>query len=143
MHIYLVKDGQKTPLKNMSWAQTKQAAAIMDCFGRLIPQEGIDYDVEIDFKGEYDPSVSLNVTSQTDKGEWWKKYVAEMIKKYPPMVENPEEAIKEDNTEDVYEQHDAEDDGNREPPAVTPDDIISPQRNVRPEREVEDAQIVS
>ena len=95
MHIFEDKgDGKgRKPVAKMSFPQTKQAAAIMDCIGRLIPQEGVDYDVEVIFKGAYNPQVSMNIVALTDKGEWWKKYVMEMIRKYPPTVENPEQSL--------------------------------------------------
>ncbi len=96
MHIFLESGGERKPISEMSFAQTKQAAAIMDCFGRLIPHEGVDYDVEITFKGDYNPSVGMNLVALTDKGEWWKRYASEMIKKYPPTAENPKEAIEEE-----------------------------------------------
>ena len=72
-------DGTRVQLSNMSFQQTRQAAAIMDCIGRMIPQEGVDYDVEIIYKdGEYNPSLSMNIVAHTDKGEWWKRYIAEI-----------------------------------------------------------------
>ena len=96
----MIDDGTgKKPLPQMSFAQSKQAIAIADCVGRLIPHEGIDYDTEIIFKGQYDPSVSMNIIAHTDKGEFWKKYVMEMIRKYPPTVENPEQARPEEQQE--------------------------------------------
>ena len=95
MRLFVVDGESKKPVGKMTFQQTKQAASVMDCIGRMIPQEGIDYDVEITFKSEYDPKVSMKVIPHTDKGEWWEKYVREMIKKYPPMVGNPEEAIPE------------------------------------------------
>lgn len=93
MRIF-VDDGRgRRPAQQMTFAQTKQAGAIMDCFGRMIPQEGVDYDVEITFKGNYNPSVSMNIVALTDKGEWWRRYLMEMLKTYPPRVENPEPSI--------------------------------------------------
>ena len=80
---------------DLSFQQSKQAAAIMDCVGRLIPQEGVDYDVDVILQGQYSPSVSMNIVPHTDKGVWWRRYVSEMIKKYPPSVENPKMAIEE------------------------------------------------
>lgn len=87
MKMWLAKDAGRSPLTQLSYAQTKQAMAVMDCIGRLIPQEGVDYDVEITFKGPNDPSVSLVIVALTDKGEKWKSYVEEMIRKYPPTVD--------------------------------------------------------
>lgn len=141
MKTFLITDdGERVSLPQMSWAQTKQAAAIMDCFGRLIPQEGVDYDVEISFKGENSPDVSMNVTAHTDKGEWWKKYLSEFIKKYPPTVENPEEAIEEPKEEKNEEKSEEK----NEPDAVTPDQIVVPSHG-SPTHDLEhnDAEVVS
>ena len=96
MHAFVTDGNATKPISALSFAQTKQAAAIMDCIGRMIPHEGVDYDVQVIFQGSYAPSVSMNIIAHTDKGEWWKRYVSEMIKKYPPTVENPEPSIKED-----------------------------------------------
>ena len=104
MRIFVQEDGVKRPVTRMTLPQSKQAAAIMDCIGRLIPQDGIDYDVEITFKGAYSPSVSMGIVAHTDKGEWWKKYVLEMIKKYPPMVQNPEPSIPEETSDNSSEE---------------------------------------
>ena len=76
MRIFVQEGGVKRPVTQMTLPQGKQAAAIMDCFGRLIPQEGIDYDVEITFKGAYSPSVSMGIVSHTDKGEFVMSSVA-------------------------------------------------------------------
>lgn len=99
MKILEDANGRRRQVSQMSFAQTKQAAAIMDCIGRLIPQEGVDYDVEVIFKGSYNPQVSMNIVALTDKGEFWKKYVMAMISKYPPMVENPEQSLLEEQQE--------------------------------------------
>ena len=110
MHIFEDKgdgNGRKT-VSNMSFPQTKQAAAIMDCIGRLIPQEGVDYDVEVIFKGSYNPQVSMNIVALTDKGEFWKKYVMSMISKYPPMVENPEQSLPEEQQEKPEKKEETE-----------------------------------
>lgn len=95
MKLLVMGESGATAVSEMSFHQAKQAAALMDCIGRLIPQEGVDYDVEILFKGAYDPKLSINIIPLTDKGEWWKRYVSEMIRKYPPSVSNPEEAIQD------------------------------------------------
>lgn len=86
------------PLRNLSFAQNMQATAIMDGIARLIPQEGVDYDVHVIFKGPNDPSVSMNIVAHTDKGEWWKQYVAQMIRKYPPVVEYKGDRLPENPT---------------------------------------------
>lgn len=93
MHFFIDDGSGRAPLSELSYPQTKQAAAIMDCLGRLIPQEGVDYDANIIFKSKYNENVSLNIEPHTDKGEWWKRFVMEMIKKYPPTVEDPEPPI--------------------------------------------------
>lgn len=106
MKMLIEDGGSRTPISNLSFPQMKQSAAIMDCLGRLIPQEGVDYDIEIVFKGKYSPNVSINIVPMTDKGEWWKGYVSRMISRYPPTVENPEPSIpieteeKEENVKD-------------------------------------------
>ena len=96
MRLLIDEGGGRRPVAQMTYPQTRQAAAIMDAIGRLIPQEGVDYDVELTFKGENNPSVSMSVIPLTDKGSWWKDYVVEMIRKYPPRAENPPQAIQED-----------------------------------------------
>ena len=130
MHTYIREGLERKEIKSLSWAQNKQACAIMDCFGRMIPQEGVDYDVEVVFKGVDNPSVSMYVIPHTDKGEWWKRYAEVMVKKYPPTVENPEEAIDESAA-------------NAENP-VHPDAIIQPA-NASPTHDLEhkDAEVVS
>lgn len=105
MRMVINDSSGRRDLESLSYAQTRQAAAVMDCIGRLIPQEGVDYDVEIIFKGVNDPSVSMNVIPLTDKGEWWRKYVVEMINKYPPQINNPEEALlPEEDASETNEQ---------------------------------------
>ena len=152
--------GGKTPNPSLSFAQSKQAVAIMDCVARMVPHEGVDYDitlngstfdiqpltdkgqffrsfigacvsktppdipvgdgalvaiksylsslvpregvdfnVEIVFKGAYSPSVSMSVVAANERGEWWKRYIMEMIRKYPPTVENPEPSMPIDPEE--------------------------------------------
>lgn len=142
MHTYIKEGDGRKEVKDLSWAQSKQACAIMDCFGRMIPQEGIDYDVEIVFKGANDPSVSMYMITHTEKGEWWKQYTMEMIKKYPPTVENPEQAIDESKTiEDFKKEADA---AKGTASAVEPDTIIQPA-NASPTHDLEhhDAEVVS
>lgn len=98
----MVNDGTgQRPVQQLSFMQTKQAAAIMDAFGRYIPQEGVDYDVVITFKGEANESLSIEIAPLTEKGAWWKRYASEMLKKYPPTVENPPQAIEDEQAPDA------------------------------------------
>lgn len=107
MNVYLRQNGVKKKVGGLSFMQTKQCAAVMDAIGRLIPQEGVDYETEIIFNGANNSSVSMNITSLTEKGEWWKDYVMSMIGKYPPKMENPEEAIVDENEKKPDENPDA------------------------------------
>jgi len=103
MRIFVDEGGAKKPLAKLSYPQAKQAAAIMDCVGRLIPQEGVDYNIDIIFKSTYDQNVSMSISPMTDKGEWWRQYVLKMINKYPPTVGNPEQSLPEDQRENEQE----------------------------------------
>lgn len=109
MRLFVDDGGGKSPLEKMSFPQAKQAAAIMDCIGRLIPQEGVDYDVDIIFKGAYNQNVSMSIAARTDKGEWWRQYVLKMIGKYPPTVNNPEPSLPDDPNENELEEKEKED----------------------------------
>lgn len=123
MKAVLLNNGAKVPLQDLSFAQVKQAAAVMDCIGRLIPHEGVDYEVEIVFKSAYDPSVSLNITALTDKGTLWKEYLTKMIAKYPPVVD-----YRGDVLPDVPE---------------VPDESQERQERQEPKEEAGDAKVVS
>lgn len=92
---YILRDGQggKVQLTELSFGQSKQAAAIVDAIGRLIPIEGVDYEVDVIFSTTDANNVSLNIVSKTDKGEWWKRYVMGFISKYPPTIEAPGEPL--------------------------------------------------
>lgn len=96
MRLFVQENGVRRPVTQMTLPQSKQAAAIMDYFGRLIPQEGVDYDVEITFNGTYSPSVSMSIAANTQKGEWWKRYALEMLKTSQPTVKNPEPSLLEE-----------------------------------------------
>lgn len=175
MRLFVDDGAGRQPVSRMSFMQTKQAAAVMDGIGRLIPhqgvdydvtidndefgmtpltdkgaafkefvgasfvrnppdidagdgaisavsayvaglvpREGIDYDVEITLASSYNPKVSMNIVAKNGRGEWWKKYVMAMIKKYPPKVENPEPSLPDDpadmaGEEDGKEHEDAQD----------------------------------
>lgn len=100
------KEGTRRELGNLSFMRTKQAISVMDAIGRLIPQEGIDYSVEITFDDTNPSAVSLLIKAHTDKGELWKSYVEKMIGKYPPTINPPGEAIPDEQFE---EEKDAKD----------------------------------
>ena len=56
----------------------------------------------------------MNIAPKNGRGEWWKKYVMAMIKKYPPKVENPEPSLPDDPADragegDGKEHEDAQD----------------------------------
>lgn len=95
MRLSVYENGAKRPVNTLSLPQSKQAAAITDCIARMIPQEGVDYELEVIFQGRYDQNVSISIVPHTDKGEWWMRYASEMLKKYPPKVSNPEQAVQD------------------------------------------------
>lgn len=99
MKMFMDCNGSMSPVSQMSYIQSRQAIAVMDCIGRLIPQEGVDYDIVLTFKGKNDSNISIGIEARTDKGTWWMDYVTKMIKKYPPKIENPEMSIEEDDIE--------------------------------------------
>jgi hypothetical protein len=100
------KDGARYEVSNLSFMRTKQAISVMDAIGRLIPQEGVDYGVEITFDDTNPSAVSLGIKAYTDKGELWKDYVEKMIGKYPPTITPPGEALPDDQPkEDVDEEN--------------------------------------
>ena len=73
------------PVNGLTVLQGNTVVAYADAIARLIPQEGIDYDVVITFSGESDLKTSMRIIPHTDKGEWWKDYIHALIKKYPPV----------------------------------------------------------
>lgn len=93
MRFFELKNGSKTEVSQLSYVQSRQAVAVADDLGRLIPQPGVDYDVDITFNGS---NVSLSIIPITDKGQWWQTYVKSMIVKYPPTVENPNMSLLEE-----------------------------------------------
>lgn len=101
MKLFLDNELGKKTLDHLSFPQTKQAVAIMDSIARFIPHEGVDYDVEITFKGDYNPSVTMKIIPITEKGVWWQQYVMEMMKKYPPSMENPEMSISDEVPDEI------------------------------------------
>lgn len=104
MKLQLLENGKTRPIESPSYVQSYQLRSLMECIARLIPQEGVDYDVVVTFKGERDPSVSMTIDSHTDKGDFWKKYVMDMIGKYPPTDVVPGVPIPD--TGDVKDEKD-------------------------------------
>lgn len=100
MRMYVESGSGRRAVDKMTYMQERQAIAVMDALGRLVPQEGADFVVDIVFKGDNSPSVSIGITPLTDKGEFWKRYVSEMIKRYPPSPSNPPQSIVEDKSSD-------------------------------------------
>lgn len=88
MRWFKAENGQLEPtaLEKLSVGQLHQTAAIADCLGRLIPVEGVDYEIHVILRGTHDTRVSMQIIPLTDKGEWWKDYVGKMIRKYPPTT---------------------------------------------------------
>ena len=84
----------------MTYAQSYQARSLMECIAGLIPQEGVDYDVEIIFTGGSNTNVKMRIVAKTDKGAYWRDYVTKMISKYPPTGKPIGEALP-DKIEDV------------------------------------------
>lgn len=86
---------ESTEMGKLSVSQLHQTAAIADCIGRLIPQEGVDYDIHIILREptaeekqqhKTPTKVSMQIIPLTDKGTWWKQYVGQMMRKYPPTT---------------------------------------------------------
>jgi len=122
MKLFMNNGAGKQPIPNnrLSFAQSKQAAAIMDSIGRLIPQEGVDYDVHITFKGEYNPSVSMDIVALTEKGQFWRKYISHMISKYPPRVDYQGEVLPDNPSPSDYPEtaENEEEENGKEQPQV-------------------------
>lgn len=109
MKWFKAENGQVVPteLDKLTLSQLHQTAAIADCLGRLIPQEGVDYDVNVILRGKNETRVSMQIVALTDKGQWWKEYVGRMIHKYPPtttykadvLPDSPAAVNEEENNE--------------------------------------------
>lgn len=79
---------------DLTYRQKVQVRAIVERIASLIPVEGVDYTLGYGFgaNGNQD-SVTLAITPLTDKGTWWKGYVMEMLKKYPPSAAEPRSGL--------------------------------------------------
>ena len=123
MNWSIRKGGEKSRLTSLSFMQNKQASAIMDSIGRLIPIEGVDYNVEIIFSADNASSVSMNITAMTDKGEWWRRYVMEMFKKYPPTIDAPGEPLP--YYEETKSSHESQVGDSGEPQEAKDESVVS------------------
>lgn len=73
--------------------------------GRQIPNDGVDYDVVIVFHKDNPKSVSFRIEPRNERGEFWRDYVAEMIRKYPPIADY-RGVVLEENPPPVTEEID-------------------------------------
>ena len=80
MKLFIQEGEAARPLEHMNGAQTRQAGVVMDRIAGLIPHEGVDYDVEITFSSSDKASVGVRIVAHTKKGEFWRDYVAHMMK---------------------------------------------------------------
>ena len=79
---FFIKEGdEERPLlvTELSTTQLWQASAISDGIARMIPHEGVDYDVRM-------RGASFNILPLTDKGVEWSGYVDKMILVTPPDI---------------------------------------------------------
>lgn len=76
------KDIVPVSINDLKSGEVKKIGAIVDCLARLIPQEGVDYNLKLTL--EDGGNIKLNITPLTDKGVFWRDYVSKMIHKYPP-----------------------------------------------------------
>lgn len=82
MKLFIEKaGGEKARLPNMNGTQTRQAASVMEQFAGYIPIEGKDYDIEITFSETNSSRVGIKIVAYTERGEFWRDYVATMMKK--------------------------------------------------------------
>lgn len=81
MRFFAKKGDERFELdpSSLSRAETWQAAAVSDCIARMIPHEGVDYELNVS-------NSSICVIPLTDKGESWRNYVKSMMKSHPCEV---------------------------------------------------------
>lgn len=72
---------QEMSVNDLSSLQLRQAAVVADTVARLIPHEGVDY--EVDIPGSDAP---FGIRPFTDKGEAWGEYVLSMTRSDPPRL---------------------------------------------------------
>jgi len=78
--------GKKIPVGKLSFKQQQRVVILADALARLIPQEGVDYDVDVILDGD-SRRVSMEIIPLTDKGALWRDYVKKMIRVYPPSAD--------------------------------------------------------
>lgn len=72
---------QEMSVNDLSSLQLRQATVVADTVARLIPHEGVDY--EVDIPGS---DVPFGIRPVTDKGEAWGEYVSTMMRSDPPRL---------------------------------------------------------
>lgn len=72
---------QEMSVNDLSSLQLRQATVVADTVARLIPHEGVDY--EVDIPGSDTP---FGIRPVTDKGEAWSEYVLAMMRSDPPRL---------------------------------------------------------
>lgn len=72
---------QEMSVNDLSSLQLRQATVVADTVARLIPHEGVDY--EVDIPGSDAP---FGIRPVTDKGEAWGEYVSTMMRSDPPRL---------------------------------------------------------
>ena len=76
---------------------------------RLIPEEGVDYDVRIVYKAPGSRNLKMDILVMNERGKFWKSYVMSMIRKYPPTTTYesfrlPEEAEEVEEVPKEFEE---------------------------------------
>ena len=93
---FLMKDENGVhPTEAYSMSMNRQAIAIADCDGRLIPQEGVDYDIKIAFAKDNPGDVSIDIIPLTDKGEFWRDYAMKTLRADPSLVNPPKLSLSD------------------------------------------------
>lgn len=62
----------------------------------LIPIDGVDYEPIITFTGASSEKITFKIEPKNEKGMFWARYVAEMMKKYPPSADYRAETLPEE-----------------------------------------------
>lgn len=81
MKMFL-RDGESTreiSVSDLSVMNVRQAAAIVDAVARLIPHEGVDYEVKED-------GADFSFRWMTDKGEAWCRFIRDYERSHPTNI---------------------------------------------------------